>query len=57
LEGCSFAADSLAGNPGDTDHQNGDTAEAVRFLRERFPDIPFIGLWIDEDWTCHDLGI
>lgn len=46
-----------AGNPGDKDHQNRDTVEAVRFLRERFPDTPIIGLWIDENWTCHGLDV
>jgi hypothetical protein len=44
-----------AGNPGDKDHQNRDTAEAVRFLRERFPDTLISGLWIDEHWTCHEI--
>jgi len=46
-----------AGNPGDKEHQNRDTAEAVRFLREHFPDTSIIGLWIDELWACHDLEI
>ena len=46
-----------AGNPGDKQHQNRDTAAAVRFLRERLPDTPVIGLWIGEDWICHELDV
>jgi len=46
-----------AGNPGDKEHQNQDTAEAVRFLRERFPDVPIIGLWIDRRWTCQEIEV
>ena len=57
LEGCSFAAEPLAGNPGDKEHQNRETAEPVRFLREHFPDTPIIGLWIDVAWTCHEIEI
>jgi len=46
-----------AGNPGDKNHQNRDTAEAVRFLREQFPATSIIGLWIDEHWTCHEIDV
>ena len=44
-----------AGNPGDKAHQNRDTAGAVRFLRERYPDVPIIGLWIDETWSVEEI--
>lgn len=44
-----------AGNPGDKHHQNRDTAEAVRYLRERFPSTPIIGLWIGAQWTCEEI--
>ncbi len=46
-----------AGNPGDKEHQNRDTTEAIRFLHERFPDTPLIGLWIDEQWTCEEINV
>ncbi len=46
-----------AGNPGDKNHQNRDTAAAARFLREQFPDTPIIGLWIDDQWTCEEIEV
>jgi len=45
------------GNPGDKAHQNRDTTGAVRFLRERYPDVPIIGLWIDETWSVEEIDI
>lgn len=45
------------GNPGDKAHQNEDTSEAVRFLRERYPQLPVIGLWIDETWTVEEISV
>jgi len=44
-----------AGNPGDKDHQNADTAGAVRFLREKHAGVPIIGLWIDETWAVEEI--
>jgi len=38
----------MAGSTADKAYRNRDPAAAVRFLRERFPDIPIIGLWISE---------
>jgi len=44
----------MVGSSTDKAYQNRDTAVAVRFLRERFPDIPIIGPWIDDHWTCRE---
>lgn len=40
-----------AGNPATREEQGEDTLTAVDFLREMYPGLPVIGLWVDEDWS------
>ncbi len=40
-----------AGNPAPPGEQAAQTARAVALLRESFPGVPVIGLWVGEDWT------
>jgi hypothetical protein len=39
-----------AGNPVGREEQAEQTRMAVRYLRGRLPDLPVIGLWVDESW-------
>jgi len=45
------------GNPGDRVKQDAETANAVRFLRTRYPRLPVIGLWIDRDGEAEEIRI
>ena len=45
------------GNPDDRDHQTADTEEAVRYLREQYPDMVVIGLWVDASQTVEEIAV
>ncbi|HDS29131.1 MAG TPA: hypothetical protein ENN96_01460 [Candidatus Acetothermia bacterium] len=45
------------GNPGDRSHQDADTREAVRYLREKYPHMVVIGLWVDASQNVEELEI
>ena len=42
-----------AGNPIDDDHQQHQLEKAVLFLREKYPNIEIIGLWVDKELCVH----
>lgn len=44
-----------AGNQSSAVQQNQDTVVAVRRIRTTFPDIPVIGLWLNEGWKIEEL--
>ena len=44
-----------AGNPVSDIQQNADTMLAVDFIREAFPQIPVIGLWLNERGDVEEL--
>ncbi len=46
-----------AGNPGDEAHQNGDTRDAVRFLRASYPDRNIIGLYVNDQWIAEEIEV
>lgn len=46
-----------AGNPGDEAHQIDDVRGAIVYLRLQYPDLPIIGLWIDETWTLSEVDL
>lgn len=43
-----------AGNPADRDRQRRQTEEAARYLREQFPSVPVIGLWVNDAWEVSE---
>lgn len=45
-----------AGNPVTKEIQIKQILQAVKFLQNRYPIIEIIGLWIDENWTVHQLN-
>jgi len=44
-----------AGNPAGAEKQAEHTRRAVEYIRERFPGLPVIGLWVDGDWRVAEL--
>ena len=44
-----------AGNPLDEDTQREQLARAVVALRERYPRLPVIGLWVNADWQVEEV--
>lgn len=44
-----------AGNPVSEAEQRLHTREAVMMLREEFPGIEIIGLWVDENWEVSEV--
>ena len=45
-----------AGNPADKDEQDSQTHAAVAFLKEHYPDVEIIALWVDEDWQVSEMS-
>lgn len=45
------------GNPGGRDKQDADTRAAVAVVREAYPGMPVIGLWVGEDWQVEELEV
>jgi carbonic anhydrase len=44
-----------AGNPVERQQQLEDIRAARRVVRERFGDLPVVGLWVDERWDVHEV--
>ena len=44
-----------AGNPVPKEAQLADIRGAMGAVRERFPDVPVIGLWVDDHWTVREI--
>ncbi len=44
-----------AGNPVDKDAQLKQLEASVAQLREWYPDLPILGLWVDENWTVSEV--
>ena len=44
-----------AGNPATEKEQLIQIEKAVNFLNQKYNDIEIIGLWVDENWTVHEL--
>ena len=42
-------------NHADKDTQNAQTAQAVEFLKQKFPAVQIIGLWVDENWNVSEV--
>ncbi len=45
---CSHA--DCAGNPADDDIQQQQLVEAVKYVKDKFPQVEVIGLWINDNW-------
>ena len=45
-----------AGNPKDKPGQLVDTRGAMACIRERYPDVPVIGLWVGADWKASEMS-
>lgn len=46
-----------AGNPAGDDEQLEHTREAVALLKRYYPDLPVIGLWVDEHWQVSEIKL
>jgi hypothetical protein len=44
-----------AGNPCEETEQPEHTSAAVQRISRIFPTVPVIGLWVDADWSVHEL--
>ena len=44
-----------AGNPVPKDEQVPHIESAVKLVRERYPNVEVIGLWVDENWRVHEI--
>ncbi len=45
-----------AGNPASKDDQIAHIGKAIKIVRDRYPDIEIIGLWVDENWEACELS-
>lgn len=45
-----------AANHADEIAQARQTRRAVAFLKQRYPEVEVIGLWVDCDWRVHEIG-
>jgi len=46
-----------AGNPASKEEQLVQTEKAAGMLREKYPDIEIIGLWVDENWEVSEIQL
>ena len=46
-----------AGNPSSKEEQIRHIRESVRFLRNEYPQMDMIGIWVDEEWKVHEISI
>ncbi len=44
-----------AGNPATEKEQMQHLIAGIEFLRRQYPNIPVIGLWVDEKWQVHEI--
>ena len=44
-----------AGNPAAADRQQEQLRAALPLLRERFPEVPVVALWVDEQWRVREI--
>ncbi|MCK5707516.1 MAG: hypothetical protein KAI43_07660 [Candidatus Aureabacteria bacterium] len=44
-----------AGNPTDEEKQKDQINRSIKYLKDIFPNIEIIGLWIDNKWTVNSL--
>jgi hypothetical protein len=45
-----------AGNPATPQEQKQHLIAGIEFLRRQYPNIPIIGLWVDEKWEVHEVS-
>lgn len=46
-----------AGDPAPEEEQRLHTKEAVMMLREKYPGVEIIGLWVDEKWEASEIPL
>jgi hypothetical protein len=46
-----------AGNPAPEDIQRQQLHVATKFLAKHYPDVNILALWLDSDWTVHDVPL
>jgi carbonic anhydrase len=44
-----------AGNPTGEAHQKRQLQDAIRFIRQMYPNIEIIGLWVDKHWQVNEI--
>jgi len=45
-----------AGNPATEEEQKQHLMAGVEFLRFHYPEMPIIGLWVDENWKVNEIA-
>jgi hypothetical protein len=51
------AHDDCAGNPVSKSDQMKQLAESYRHLKARYPDKMILALWVDAEWTVHEVSM
>ncbi|MDP6778650.1 MAG: hypothetical protein QGI83_17990 [Candidatus Latescibacteria bacterium] len=44
-----------AGNPSPKEDQISQVQQSIDLLRQTYPSLPMIGLWVDENWEVHEV--
>jgi hypothetical protein len=44
-----------AGNPCEAEVQKGQIKQSIKFLKDQYPNIEIMGLWIDDNWIVKPL--
>jgi hypothetical protein len=45
---------SCAGNPAEKEAQLDQIKQSISFLKDKYPQLTYVPLWIDEEWTVHE---
>ena len=53
---CIVAHHDCAGNPKPKSGQMEDIRESVSVLRSRYPDLPVVAVWVDENWAVAEVA-
>jgi hypothetical protein len=51
---CIAAHHDCAGNPVPDPKQEGQLLDCLRYLKERYPGLEVVGLWLDSNWALHE---
>ena len=44
-----------AGNPAEKNDQLNHIENSISFLKEKYPEIPIVGLWVDDEWKVNEV--
>ncbi len=52
-----FGHHDCAGNPVSREEQINQIKTSMRFLKQHYPDLPVIGLWVDDQWQVNPVEL